>query len=181
MHFKEFDAFPKVESGFIKRTGTGGILTLIVSVILCVLVVGEIRDYMTLRNDYKFLVDPLVNHELQINLDITIATPCDVITVDLRDIADVQLRLTDKVHKIPTEFTLRTSFQSENMRKQPLNVQKLIRAAGRTAAVQQAFKQSNKELEACRITGSFEVNKLSGNLHITTFGHGYFGAHVDHN
>lgn len=77
MQFKEFDAFPKVESGFVRRTGSGGILTLIVSAILCILVVGEIRDYMTLRNDYKFLVDPLVNHELQINVDITIATPCD--------------------------------------------------------------------------------------------------------
>ncbi|KAI8597308.1 endoplasmic reticulum-golgi intermediate compartment-domain-containing protein [Dissophora ornata] len=102
MQFKEFDAFPKVESGFVKRTGSGGILTLVISAILCVLVVGEIRDYMTLRNDYKFLVDPLVNHELQINLDITVAMPCDALTLDLRDIAEVQLRLSDKVHKIPT-------------------------------------------------------------------------------
>lgn len=77
MQFKEFDAFPKVESGFVKRTGSGGILTLVVSAILCILVMGEIKDYMTLRNDYNFIVDPLVNHQLQINLDITIAMPCD--------------------------------------------------------------------------------------------------------
>ncbi|KAF8908395.1 hypothetical protein BGZ58_006094, partial [Dissophora ornata] len=75
MQFKEFDAFPKVESGFEKRTGSSGILTLVISAILCVLVVREIRDYMAIRNDYKFLVDPLVNHELQINLDITVAMP----------------------------------------------------------------------------------------------------------
>jgi len=77
MQFKEFDAFPKVESGFVKRTGSGGILTLMVTVILCLLVMGEIKDYMSLKNDYSFLVDPLVNHELQINLDITVAMPCE--------------------------------------------------------------------------------------------------------
>jgi len=77
MQLKEFDAFPKVEADFVRRTGSGGILTLIVTAILCILVVGEIGEYMTLRNDYKFLVDPLINHELQINVDITIATPCD--------------------------------------------------------------------------------------------------------
>ncbi|KAF9105464.1 hypothetical protein BGX27_009614 [Mortierella sp. AM989] len=180
MQFKEFDAFPKVESGFVKRTGSGGILTLIVATILCILIMGEIKDYMTLRNDYKFLVDPLVNHELQINLDITVAMPCDALTLDLRDMAQVQLRLSDKVHKIPTHFTLGSSAHSDSIRQQPLNVQKLVRAASRTAALEQSSKQSNEDFKACRIVGSFEANKLSGNMHITAVGHGYPGAHIDH-
>ncbi|KAG0286035.1 hypothetical protein BGZ98_005252 [Dissophora globulifera] len=181
MQFKEFDAFPKVESGFVKRTGSGGILTLVISAILCVLVVGEIKDYMTLRNDYRFLVDPLVNHELQINLDVTVAMPCEALTIDLRDIADVQLRLSDKVQKIPTHFTVGSMAHSESIRKKPLNVQKLIRAASRTAALEQASKQADQNFKACRIAGSFEANKLSGNMHITAVGHGYPGAHLDHN
>ncbi|KAF9351555.1 hypothetical protein BGX26_010475 [Mortierella sp. AD094] len=180
MQFKEFDAFPKVESGFVKRTGSGGILTLIVTAILCILVIGEIKDYMTLRNDYKFLVDPLVNHELLINLDITIAMPCDALTIDLRDMAEVQLRLSDKVHKIPTHFTLGSSTRSENIRNKPLNIQRLIRAASRSAALDQASKDSNENFKACKIVGSFEANKLSGNMHITAVGHGYAGAHIDH-
>lgn len=138
MQFKEFDAFPKVESGFVKRTGSGGILTLVVSAVLCILVMGEIKEYMTTRNDYQFHVDPLINHRLQINLDITVAMPCEgntleqmwflsnmsytlvmalfsltllllilliaiiALTLDLRDIAEVQLHLSDKVQKIPT-------------------------------------------------------------------------------
>lgn len=143
MQFKEFDAFPKVESGFVKRTGSGGILTLVVSAVLCILVMGEIKEYMTTRNDYRFLVDPLVNHRVNINLDITVAMPCDgksplsfafigspqcpillvmvlypltktflsllitilrslALSLDLRDIAEVQLHLSDKVQKIPT-------------------------------------------------------------------------------
>ncbi|KAI1320469.1 hypothetical protein EDD11_000854 [Mortierella claussenii] len=180
MQFKEFDAFPKVESGFVKRTGTGGLLTLVVTAILCILVVGELKEYMTTRNDYRFLVDPLVNHELQINVDITVAMPCDMVTIDLRDVADVQLRLSDKVHKIPTHFSLGSSTRSDLIRQKSLNVQKLIRDASRTAALEQASKQTNTDFKACRVIGSFEANKLSGNLHITALGHGYPGAHIDH-
>ncbi|KAF9094528.1 hypothetical protein BGX29_011957 [Mortierella sp. GBA35] len=180
MQFKEFDAFPKVESGFVKRTGSGGILTLVVSAILCILVMGEIKDYLTLRNDYNFIVDPLVNHELQINLDITVAMPCDALTIDLRDIAEVQLRLSDKVQKIPTHFAVASSAHAESIRNKPLDVQKMVRAASRTEAIANANKSGDKDFKACRIAGSFEANKLSGNMHITAVGHGYPGAHIDH-
>jgi len=34
---------------------------------------------------------------------------------------------------------------------------------------------------ACRVYGSVKVKKITGNLHITTAGHGYGGfEHVDH-
>ncbi|KAG0330799.1 hypothetical protein BG004_001981 [Podila humilis] len=180
MQFKEFDAFPKVESGFVKRTGSGGVLTLVVSAILCVLVLGEIKEYMSTRNDYSFMVDPLVSRKLQINVDITVAMPCDALTLDLRDIADNQLHLSDQVQKIPTIFSLGSSSYAERTRSQPLNVQKLIKAASRTAAIEQAKRDPDEKFPACRIAGSFEANKLSGNMHITAVGHGYGGAHVDH-
>ncbi|KAF9580215.1 hypothetical protein BGW38_003233 [Lunasporangiospora selenospora] len=180
MKFKEFDAFPKVESGFIKRTGSGGILTLVVSAILCILVLGEIREYMTLRNDYQFMVDPVVSHELQINVDVTVAMPCNALTIDLRDVADVQLHLSDKVQKIPTHFKLNSNAHSESLRNKPLDVRKLVKAASRKEALRQASQEAGQDFKACRIAGSFNANKLSGNLHITTSGHGYYGEHTDH-
>ncbi|KAF9901843.1 hypothetical protein BX616_002114, partial [Lobosporangium transversale] len=139
---------------------------------------------MKLRNEYNFIVDPLINHELQINVDITVAMPCDALTVDLRDIANVQLSLSDKLHKIPTHFTLSSGVsRTDKMRDQPLNVKQLVRAASRNAALAQASKQKgNEDFKACRIFGSFESNKLSSNLHIMAAGHGYFGTpHTDHN
>ena len=33
---------------------------------------------------------------------------------------------------------------------------------------------------ACRVNGLVKVNRVSGLFHITALGHGYFGAHVDH-
>lgn len=33
-------------------------------------------------------------------------------------------------------------------------------------------------MPSCRIVGSIELNKVQGNFHITTFGHGYFGPHT---
>ncbi|KAF9435243.1 hypothetical protein BGZ76_006658 [Entomortierella beljakovae] len=180
MQFKEFDAFPKVESGFIKKTGSGGILTLIVTAVLCILVIGEIKDYMTIRNDYSFHVDPLVSHELQVNIDITIASPCDSLTIDLADIGGQQLHLT-KIHKIPTHFTIGASHRLyDDIRNQPIDVQKMIRAAHRTAAVEKASKQTDENFKACRMYGSFDITKIAGNLHITSVGHGYPGVHTDH-
>ncbi|KAG0222006.1 hypothetical protein BGW41_006266 [Actinomortierella wolfii] len=179
MQFKDFDAFPKVEAGFVKRTGSGGILTLLVTGILCILVMGEIRDYFTVRNDYTFIVDPLVNHKLQINLDVTVAMPCDTLRIDLRDIAEGGMGLSNAVEKIPTKFTLSSTSASDRIREKPLNVQKLVRAASRKAARDNA-RYASKDMDACRIVGSFEANKLSGNMHITAQGHGYYGMHVEH-
>ncbi|KAF9973786.1 hypothetical protein BGZ73_002974 [Actinomortierella ambigua] len=180
MQFKDLDAFPKVEAGFVKKTGSGGILTLLVSGILCILVLGELREYLSVRNDYSFQVDPLVNHKLQINLDVTVAMPCDALRIDLRDIAEVNMGLSSAIEKFPTKFSLAPSSASEHFRQKPLNVQKLIKAASRRAAKDNA-RYASSEMDACRIVGSFEANKLSGNMHITAQGHGYYGMHVDHN
>ncbi|KAF9428318.1 hypothetical protein BGZ94_002790 [Podila epigama] len=180
MQFKEFDAFPKVESGFVKRTGSGGILTLLVSAVLCLLVVGEIKEYMTTRNDYSFMVDPLVNHQLQINLDITIAMPCEGVTLDLRDIADVQLHLSDKIDKIPVNFkNYVSSGSSDPFHSKALNIKNLIKTANR-ATTMRKDAYGGASFDACRLVGSFKANKLSGNMHITAVGHGYPGAHLDH-
>lgn len=47
-----------------------------------------------------------------------------------------------------------------------------------------AFKKTDhivKDGPACRIFGSMEVKKVTGNLHITTLGHGYWSwEHTDH-
>ncbi|KAG0257623.1 hypothetical protein DFQ27_005037 [Actinomortierella ambigua] len=179
MQFRDFDAFPKVEAGFVKKTGSGGILTLLVSGILCFLVLGEIRDYLGVRNDYTFLVDPLVNHKLQINVDVTVAMPCEALRIDLRDIAEVNMALSSAIEKFPTKFSISASSGSGRSRQKPLNVQKLIKAAQRRAA-QESTHHDSSEMDACRIAGSFEANKLSGNMHITTQGHGYYGMHLDH-
>jgi hypothetical protein len=40
---------------------------------------------------------------------------------------------------------------------------------------------SSQGLNACRIQGSINVNRVTGMLHITALGHGYLGTqHVDH-
>lgn len=37
-----------------------------------------------------------------------------------------------------------------------------------------------KGKQACRFVGSFNVQKVTGMLHVTALGHGYGGIHVDH-
>ena len=40
--------------------------------------------------------------------------------------------------------------------------------------------QDDDTVEGCRISGTAQVNKVTGNLHITALGHGYLGDHTPH-
>ena len=71
-----FDAFPKVDADCQHRSPQGGLVTIIVSIFLWFLIVGEFREYWYLNQKYEFVVDQTINHKLQINVDITVNTPC---------------------------------------------------------------------------------------------------------
>ena len=72
-----FDAFPKVDADCQDRSPQGGLVTIIVSICLWFLIVSEFREYWYLNQKYEFVVDQSINHKLQINVDITVNTPCD--------------------------------------------------------------------------------------------------------
>lgn len=62
-----------------------------------------------------------------------------------------------------------------------------VRALFSSSATQQkhyAYRPTHNYVAdgpACRIYGSVQVKKVTGNLHITTLGHGYMsGEHTDH-
>jgi|SRR6185312_15569214 len=70
------DAFPKVDVGYKHSSTQGGCMTVFVSICLWLLILSEFREYWTLHQKYKFVVDSSVGHHLDINVDITVAMPC---------------------------------------------------------------------------------------------------------
>ncbi|KAG9297372.1 hypothetical protein G9A89_009456 [Geosiphon pyriformis] len=178
-----FDAFPKVDAGYQRRSTHGGLVTTLVSIFLWLLISSEFRDYLRVSQAYEFLVDQNINHGLQINVDVTVNTPCLVLTVDLLDIAGERVHVASELELVPAKFEVRTAHRVGEMVDGPLDVHQMVKDA--------AWKQNGlfpdeavheNELSACRIFGTFEVNKVTGNLHITAVGHGYgFGfIHIDH-
>jgi len=60
----------------LPQTANGGFLTLIIACIIAVLVWTEAREYLYGEAGYEFSVDRGVAHDLQLNFDATVATPC---------------------------------------------------------------------------------------------------------
>jgi len=82
----------------------------------------------------------------------------------------------------PAHFTTKDTHQLGYGSHDALNVHRLIKEAQRPHHKEgQNNQDGGTAKNDCRIHGSFVVNKVMGNLHITALGHGYAGIHVPHN
>ncbi|RUS32729.1 hypothetical protein BC938DRAFT_474494 [Jimgerdemannia flammicorona] len=173
------DAFPKVEVENQQRSDKGGMLTILLTLILLLLTLAELRDYRKLNHTYEFLVDQHIDSKIQINVDLTIAMQCNALSVNVLDVAGERLYLTQNLHIVPTSFEIGRARPLGAGRQRELNIRRILKAARMNKAPDSTTIGSGDD-GACRILGSFEVNKVNGNLHITSLGHGYSGAHTEH-
>ncbi|KAI8991846.1 endoplasmic reticulum vesicle transporter-domain-containing protein [Mycotypha africana] len=170
------DAFPKVEEDNEKRSEKGGLLTVLVGLCLFFLTMSEFSDYYKVHTEYTFLVDSAIDTKMQVNIDITVATPCPSLLVHVVDATGQRQRLTQDLKLIPAEFQVGTATKYKQV-DDPKYIHEIIKAAsGRKYDHEVA-----KDMGACRLYGSLNVNKVASNLHITADGHGYanFG-HTSH-
>jgi hypothetical protein len=73
---REFDAFPKTLPSYKTRSSRGGVVTLVLGIIIAVLVWYELSEFLFGEPTYSFAVDKGIGHQLQINVDMTVAMPC---------------------------------------------------------------------------------------------------------
>lgn len=84
---KSFDAFPKVsrdatqltkiQSTYTSQSRRGGVLTSLVGLLIFLLVINDLGEYLYGAPDYTFQVDHDVARDLQLNVDLTVAMPCE--------------------------------------------------------------------------------------------------------
>lgn len=184
-----------------KRSSRGGLWTLAAYATLAFLFLIEFRSFLGKEHGYDFVVDPAVHHDMQVNLDVTVAMPCKFLSVDVRDAVGDLLHVSDQeFRRDGTTFEL-----GQAGRLDSLPVKELLSSA-RSKALDDAgglifhnpskkrlrkefgakrFAKTRHRVEdgpACRVYGSMVVKKITGNLHITTLGHGYMfsSTHTDH-
>ncbi|KAM0791808.1 hypothetical protein ACM66B_004068 [Microbotryomycetes sp. NB124-2] len=176
-----FDAFKKTNATYKEKTERGGVLTVVVALVIALLVWTELREYLYGDASYQFSVDKGIAHELQLNLDATVAMPCHYLTVDVRDAVGDRLHISDEFKKDGTSFDIGQAKRIENIKNaKEISATRMIHDShGR-----RVFPKTANIIEdgpACRIYGSMAVKKVTGNLHITTLGHGYLSwEHTDH-
>ncbi|GAA5882394.1 hypothetical protein JCM1840_006482 [Sporobolomyces johnsonii] len=176
-----FDAFNKTNSTYKEKTARGGFFTLLVALVVAVLVWTEGRDYLYGEAGYEFSVDKGIAHNLQLNFDATVATPCHYLTVDVRDAVGDRLHISDEFKKDGTTFEIGQAQVLQNLinPREPSASEIISGSKGRKVFPRTAHVVENGP--ACRIWGSMDVKKVTGNLHITTLGHGYLSwEHTDH-
>ncbi|KAJ3160628.1 hypothetical protein HDU86_000387 [Geranomyces michiganensis] len=178
-----FDAFPKVQKNIQHATGSGGLLTLLVGLLLAFLAASEFAQYRTVNQEYEFLVDQTRSKEfsLQINLDITIAMQCSQLRADVLDAGGVTLPMTKDLSSQAVTFHAKgTKKLADVVGKDHLDVHKIVGKADRKHQDKGSTALAQDSDTACRITGALRVNKVSGMLHFTALGHGYIGGHTPH-
>ncbi|TMW98386.1 uncharacterized protein [Solanum lycopersicum] len=85
---RNLDAYPKINEDFYNRTLSGGIITLVASVIMLVLFVNELGLYIHSYTETQLVVDTSRGGKLHIHFDITFpAVPCSLLSLDARDIS----------------------------------------------------------------------------------------------
>ncbi|ETS62628.1 hypothetical protein PaG_03271 [Moesziomyces aphidis] len=193
---RQFDAFPKTQSIYTQRSSKGGVLTIISALALVFLLWTELSTYLYGERGYSFAVDSQLQSTMQINMDMTVAMKCHYLTIDVRDAVGDRLHVSDtEFKKDGTTFDIGHADRLDALPQEALDVGKTISKARKKPLYRR--KPRNKKFSrqvafhktahlvpdgpACRIYGSMEVKRVTGNLHITTLGHGYLSMErTDH-
>ncbi|XP_051139244.1 uncharacterized protein LOC127257024 [Andrographis paniculata] len=88
---RSLDVYPKVNEDFYSRTLSGGVITLVSSVVMLLLFISELRLYLHAVTETKLVVDTSRGERLRINFDVTFpALPCSMVSLDAMDISGEQ-------------------------------------------------------------------------------------------
>lgn len=96
-----YDAFSKTVEDARIRTTSGGILTIVSSIIVILLVISEWRDYTRLEWRPEIIVDKTRGDKMEINVNITFPNlPCGLITMDAMDASgEIQEEISSTITK----------------------------------------------------------------------------------
>ncbi|KAI8050959.1 hypothetical protein BDF22DRAFT_694173 [Syncephalis plumigaleata] len=177
MKLSSFDAFPKLEDTYKQQRRFGGVISILITLILCLL-------------HYDFFVDKHIDQPLQINVDVTFAMRCECKYIIYSDNSRTSSKINGHLQLQAKQFTADGATLLDDILKDDLKQDK--EAQEKYAYGMSAFsldKHGNsvhhaifddRASEGCRLYGSFDAAKISGNLHVTALGHGHGGGHVPH-
>jgi len=194
---RAFDAFPKTKPSYQTKTHSGGVWTVALIFLSCILSLSELRRWWAGHTSHAFTVEKGVSHNLQINLDIVMAMKCDDVRINIQDAAGDRILAGESLTRVATTWTQYAGkghlLGSTSQQRNKISGQKIYAeddvhdylGAGTSRKVFPSTPRVPKGVTAdsCRIFGTLQSNKVQGDFHITARGHGYmeFGEHLDHN
>ena len=81
----KLDVFPKIDSEYITKSRSGGGLAIVTFFFIVFMVLLEIIYFMDTHMEYDYAVNSETSPKIELNLDITVAMPCNMIDADVYD------------------------------------------------------------------------------------------------
>lgn len=183
---RTFDAFPKTDEQYKKRSPKGGLTSLLTYLFLIFIAWTEFGNYFGGYVDEQYMVDPAVKEAVQINMDIFVKIPCKWVHVHARDltmdnkIASEELKFEDMPFFIPYDTRVNDIKKIVTPEMDGI-LGEAIPAEFREQLDKRMLYDENDpethknlpQMNGCHIFGSLPVNHLTGELQITAKGMGY--------
>ncbi len=75
------DGFQKMDTVYLKKTCSGGYITILTYSLMILLALTELSRYLNPPIRQRYIVDPEVGTEVQFAMDMSVATECDKLVV----------------------------------------------------------------------------------------------------
>ncbi|CAJ1451289.1 unnamed protein product [Effrenium voratum] len=177
-----FDLYRKVPRDLTEPTLSGAIVSACTVSVALYLFVAEFLVLLQRRWESEMIIEESKTEEkLQINLDITMSSmPCELLSFDAQDVMGsyevdahgnlFKDRLTSKGDLIGTQEIKSSHFGASSTLSRHYSL-------GYGNQDVDALRKSINSGEGCRIRGFVKVNKVPGNLHLSTYSHSFlFGS-----
>eukprot|EP00927_Polykrikos_kofoidii_P066746 TRINITY_DN62310_c0_g1_i1.p1 TRINITY_DN62310_c0_g1~~TRINITY_DN62310_c0_g1_i1.p1 ORF type:complete len:346 (-),score=38.91 TRINITY_DN62310_c0_g1_i1:262-1299(-) len=179
---KGFDLYRKVPRDLTEPTVSGACVSCCTVSVACYLFVTELLVFLQRPWESQMLIEPSKTEEkIQINLDITMPyLPCEILSFDAQDVMGS--------HEVDAHGNLykeRLTSKGDVIAKEEMKSSHHGTSAGLTRYVSFGFDNADVDRirkmihsgEGCRVSGYVTVNKVPGNVHLSTYSHSFiFGS-----
>lgn len=162
------DGFPRTDRSHVRRTFSGGILSVAVFSLLALLTLGEVYHFVYPPFREIFVVDGSVGSHIDLDLDISVATECDKLIVFLADEMGRREMINDSLSMQDDTFESVLESGKQTDGELSAGMRQWMRAM-RDARSEAVSGQPSPSLHSCRIRGRHPVSKTGGKLLIVPF------------
>jgi len=179
---RRFDLYRKVPRDLTEPTLSGAVVSALTVIFGVYLFLSELNVFFQRRWESEMFIDESKTEEkLQINLDITMPVmPCELLSFDAQDVMG-----SHEVDAHGNLFKERLTSKGDVIAREEMKGSHYGASSGLTRHF--SFSYDNGDVdrirkmihsgEGCRVAGFVKVNKVPGNVHLSTYSHSYlFGS-----
>ena len=174
-----FDAFPKVAPEHAVRSQRGGLSTVFTVICMLLILWVQVGGYLGGYVERRFSVDRELRSSLDINIDMVVAMPCQLLVTNVMDVTADNYLAGEVLNFQGTEFAVPEQFRvnSHNDDHATPALDDVI-AERMRAEYSVRESRSNGDAPACHVFGTIPINQVTGEFYIISRQPGWFDMHV---